>query len=158
MLVLLGLNVSGGELALDDCKYVSEAKAEELKRGAVGPNDIVIMAVGSSGQAFLIPEGFPRAVLSQNFSKISPDQRKVHPVCLELALNSRIVQRQFFKNITGTVRTFLSLTKIKKVYVPAPPLNLQRRFVAIAEKQKTTYRSHLAEFDSLFVALQSRAL
>lgn len=158
--MLRGLNVSGGELNLDDCKYVSEAKAEELKRSAVKANDIVIVAVGSSGQAFLIPEDFPRAVLSQNFNKITPDELHVHPVYLVWALNSPIVQRQFFRNITDTVRTFLSLTKVKKVHAPVPPLELQRRFAAIVEsveQQKATQRAHLAELDTLFASLQSRA-
>jgi type I restriction enzyme S subunit len=41
-----------------------------------------------------------------------------------------------------------------------PPLDLQRRFATIVEsieRQKARYRSHLAELDTLFASLQSRA-
>ena len=44
---------------------------------------------------------------------------------------------------------------------PVPPLNLQRRFAAIVESIERNRRpasaSHLAELDTLFDSLQSRA-
>lgn len=43
---------------------------------------------------------------------------------------------------------------------PLPPLPLQQRFAAIVEKieaQKARHRAHLAELDTLFASLQSRA-
>ena len=44
------------------------------------------------------------------------------------------MQRQFKQNITDTVRTFLSLTKIKEVKIPLPPLALQIKFEEIVNK------------------------
>ena len=41
-----------------------------------------------------------------------------------------------------------------------PPLDLQHRFAAIVEsveQQKASQRAHLAELDTLFASLQSRA-
>ena len=41
-----------------------------------------------------------------------------------------------------------------------PPLDLQHRFAAIVEsveQQRTSQRAHLAELDTLFASLQSRA-
>lgn len=160
VLVLRGLNVTGGEITLHDCKFVSEPKAQELSRSAIVPGDIVIVAVGTSGFACLIPEGFPPAVMSQNFNKISPNLGIVDATYLCFALNSRFVQRQFSQGITDTVRTFLSLTKVKKVSIPLPPLPLQREFahrVAVVEKLKTVHRASLAELSALFASLQHRA-
>ena len=54
----------------------------------------------------------------------------------------------------------LNMRIIKALPIPAAPLDLQRRFVAIVhavERQKTHQRAHLAELDSLFASLQSRA-
>ncbi|MDO8690029.1 MAG: restriction endonuclease subunit S [Dehalococcoidia bacterium] len=160
VLVLRGLNVTGGEVALQDCRFVSESKSRELSRSIVVPGDIVIVAVGSSGLACLIPETVPMAVMSQNFNKISPNLGVVDAAYLCFVLNSELVQRQFGQNITDTVRTFLSLTKVKKVSVPLPPLSLQREFarrVAAVEKLKDTHRASLGELDALFSALQYRA-
>jgi type I restriction enzyme S subunit len=160
ILVLRGLNVTGGEVSLHDCKFVSEFKARELSRSLVSPMDIVIVAVGASGFACLIPNDFPKAVMSQNFNKISPNLELIDPKYLIFLLNSDFIQRQFFQNITDTVRTFLSLTKIKTVSVPLPPITLQREFarrVTAVEALKTAHRKSLAELDALFAALQHRA-
>ena len=66
-----------------------------------------------------------------------------------------------FRDLT-TSATIAHLTgvKLKRVPVPQPPLEIQRRFAAIAqsiEHQKATQRAHLAELDTLFASLQSRA-
>src|SRR5437660_1132384 len=61
VVVLRGLNISGGELDLSDVKYVSEEKARELSRSEIRPDDIVVVAVGSSGLACRIPASLPRA-------------------------------------------------------------------------------------------------
>jgi len=49
---------------------------------------------------------------------------------------------------------------MRKVQVPVPPLDLQHRFADIVksvEQQKANQRAHLAELDTLFASLQSRA-
>jgi type I restriction enzyme S subunit len=49
---------------------------------------------------------------------------------------------------------------MKKIMVPLPPLDLQRRFATIVEsveQQKSRLRAHLAELGTLFASLQSRA-
>ena len=54
----------------------------------------------------------------------------------------------------------INVTKLKKLIVQAPPLDLQTRFASIVEsieQQKTRLKSHLDELDTLFASLQSRA-
>ena len=54
----------------------------------------------------------------------------------------------------------MNTTRLKSLVVPLPPLDLQHRFAAIVqsvEQQKTSQRAHLAELDTLFASLQSRA-
>ncbi|MDQ8191291.1 restriction endonuclease subunit S [Roseibacillus persicicus] len=52
------------------------------------------------------------------------------------------------------------MKEIKRQLYIVPPLPLQQRFAAIVEKieaQKARHRAHLAELDTLFASLQSRA-
>ena len=54
----------------------------------------------------------------------------------------------------------VALSDLKTVELCLPPLDLQQRFAAIVEsieQQKTSQRAHLAELDTLFACLQSRA-
>ena len=54
----------------------------------------------------------------------------------------------------------LNMGIIKALPIPVPPLDLQHRFAAIVEsveQQRARQRAHLAELDTLFASLQSRA-
>jgi type I restriction enzyme, S subunit len=160
IIVLRGLNITSNRLNLENLKFISEEKAKELARSEVKPGDIVVVAVGFSGLAYQIPDSLPRAIMSQNFNKISPDLQKVTATYLTFCINSSIVQNQIDQQITDTVRTFLSLTKLKTVKIPLPPLDLQQKFtqrVNAIEKLKTTHQKSLTELDALFASLQHRA-
>jgi type I restriction enzyme S subunit len=65
--------------------------------------------------------------------------------------------RQF---VTGIDQYKLTRKKMDAIPTPLPPLELQHRFAAIVEsveQQKARQRAHLAELDTLFASLQSRA-
>jgi len=54
----------------------------------------------------------------------------------------------------------VALSDLKQLELCVPPLDLQHRFAAIVEsieQQKARQRTHLAELDTLFASLQSRA-
>ena len=62
--------------------------------------------------------------------------------------------------ISGSTRAKLNQTQLNKARFPLPPLDRQRRFAAIiesVEQQRASQRAHLAELDTLFASLQSRA-
>jgi type I restriction enzyme S subunit len=63
---------------------------------------------------------------------------------------------------SGVGSTFINISKkdLDTLLIPNPPFDSQHRFAAIVEsveKQKARMRTHLAELDTLFAALQSRA-
>lgn len=72
-------------------------------------------------------------------------------------------QRQKIQELAGGAAGSMpniSKTKLKTIHLIKPPITLQRRFaifVEKVEKQKSRLRVHLAELDTLFAALQSRA-
>lgn len=158
--ILRGKNISSGHLDLSDLKYVSEEKAIELKRSELKPDDIVIVAVGSSGTALKIPQTLPHAIMSQNFNKITPNKDIVLPIYLEYSINSEIVQRQFKRVMTDGGRTFLALSKIKEIEIPLPTIEAQYRFESVVEKVeliKSHYQKSLIELESLYGSLSQRA-
>ncbi len=60
----------------------------------------------------------------------------------------------------GGAQPNISQGIIKSLPIPLPPLDLQHRFATIVEsveKQRASQRTHLAELDTLFSSLQSRA-
>ena len=61
---------------------------------------------------------------------------------------------------TSSMKGMVSKSAFSAISIPIPPTSLQSRFAAIvesAEHQKASQRAHLAELDTLFASLQSRA-
>ena len=71
-------------------------------------------------------------------------------------VGKRLVQRASTNSMKGMV----SKSAFSAISIPLPPMSLQHRFAAIVEcveEQKGRQRTHLAELDTLFASLQSRA-
>ena len=61
---------------------------------------------------------------------------------------------------TNSMKGMVSKAAFSAISIPIPPTSLQNRFAGIAEsveRQKASQRAHLAELDTLFASLQSRA-
>jgi type I restriction enzyme, S subunit len=160
VLVLRGKNISSGKIDLSDVVFVSETTAHELRRSELKPDDIVIVAVGSSGLALKIPQSIPRAIMSQNFNKITPNKDLILPTYLEFSINSEIVQHQFRRVMTDGGRTFLSLTKIKEIKIPLPDISLQKKFISISEKVDSLinqFQESLKELENLYGSISQSA-
>ena len=62
--------------------------------------------------------------------------------------------------MAGSTSKHMNVKELRKLAVLLPPLDIQHRFAAIVESvesQKASQRAHLAELDTLFASLQSRA-
>ncbi len=61
---------------------------------------------------------------------------------------------------TNSMKGMVSKSAFSGISIPIPPISLQNRFAAIAEsieRQKAIQRAYLADLDTLFASLQSRA-
>ena len=61
---------------------------------------------------------------------------------------------------TNSMKGMVSKSAFSAISIPIPSMSLQRRFAVIVEsveQQKARQRAHLAELDTLFASLQSRA-
>lgn len=88
----------------------------------------------------------------------SKDELTVHPRFLHIFLDLYVSELR--KQAIGGVIKYIKLPYLKDAMVELPDLASQRRFAAIVEsieQQKATQRAHLAELDTFFASLQSRA-
>ena len=132
--VIRGQNIKDGNFVLYNFVYVSEEKASELERSAAKPEDIVIVAVGSSGNVSIVPQELEKSILSQNCNKFTLDNNFVIPKLILLNLQGEIAKNQMKDKTTDTVRQFLSLTNLKNTLLPIPPLEEQKEIVRRVEK------------------------
>ena len=100
------------------------------------------------------------ALFECHLIRVSPRTDVINPVFLNLQLRS-VPMRALLKSKSKTATmTTIDQKALSSVEVVVPPGGLQSRFAAIVEsveQQKASQRAHLAELDTLFASLQSRA-
>jgi type I restriction enzyme S subunit len=140
--VIRGQNIQSGRFVLNGFVYVSNEKALELKRSIAYPKDIIVVAVGSSGQAAMVPL----------------------PEYVNLSLQVQISQDRLREKTTDTARPFLSLTNLKTLLLPIPPIDEQQEIVRqveslfkLADQVEARYNKARAYVDKLAQSILAKA-
>ena len=156
---LANTNVQWGRFDLTALRTMdfSESDCEEFK---LEDGDLLICEGGEVGRTAIWHGAHNRIYF----------QKALHRVRLDptVAVPEYVFQFMWFMAKNGGFRdlttsaTIAHLTgvKLKRLPCPRPPLKLQHRYAVIVksvEQQKTSQRAHLADLDTLFASLQSRA-
>ena len=151
-----------GKLDTDPSKlrFIAQATSDKFSRTQLTAGDLVMTVRGTIGKIGIVPAELSNANMTANLIRISPARSIIDPVfLLHVALGPYFLNQLSKASSSTTIKTIKALD-LKVIPIPLPPLNRQHRFAAIAEsveQQKTGQRAHLAELDTLFASLQSRA-
>jgi type I restriction enzyme, S subunit len=156
---LLARHVHGNDLVFDGKTFVSAEFNRKHRRSILSVGDVLLVQSGHIGESAVVPlehEGHNCHAMIV----ITPV-----PECLAGPYLSFLFQAfhriGYWDRIkTGISVPHLNCRDVRKVVIALPPLDLQRRFTDVVEsvgQQKTLLQAHLAELDTLFASLQSRA-
>ena len=134
--VLQGKNITGDSFVWKEVRYISDRKAQELKRSSVIPGDHLMIKIGSIGYSAIIDhlDGNEFAIIPANLARIRPDRSVIDDRYLHHWLKSEPTKRHFQSVASSTAQPALSLSKIRDAALPVPPLDEQRRIAAILDK------------------------
>ncbi|PNU21645.1 restriction endonuclease subunit S [Geothermobacter hydrogeniphilus] len=127
-------NLQNGTVVLDDdTLFIDTETHKSLSRSMIRPNDVLVSIAGTIGRTALVPEGMQEMNCNQAVAIVRPNT-KVDSRYLAKWLNSRGAESQILgKKVTATIAN-LSLSQIKSLELPLPPLPEQRRIAAILDK------------------------
>ena len=154
--------VTGDGYFLPDKVQSTHADEAEVEVFALRPGDFLFNTRNSKelvGKVCVFPgpEGW---LFNNNLMRVR-FRADVEPWVIAMQFRFRRVQRELEKCKSGTTSVFAVYWKsLRTLPVLVPPLDLQHRFAVIVEsieQQKACQRTHLAELDTLFASLQSRA-
>ena len=151
-------NLKDGQLDLGDIAFVKVPESAEAKRTTVEPGDVLLSITADLGRTAVVPRGIAKAHINQHLAILR--FTSLNPVFVSYQLASKGGQAQFDQLNREGVKAGLNFNDVKRIRLTNPPLNLQQRFAAIVESvehQKVSQRGHLAELDTLFASVQSRA-
>ena len=153
-------HIKPGEVVWEDLKYIDQDEANrQWKKCKPEFGDILYTKGGTTGIAARVTTSEPFAVWV-HVALLKLIVKKVHPIWIEAMLNSAYCYTQSQRYTHGIANRDLGLKRMIKIQMYLPPLAEQRDFSAIVEsieQQKVSQRAHLAELDTLFASLQSRA-
>lgn len=134
--VLNGSNLDGFTLKEESFRYVTEEKADSLKRANAKKGDIVITHRGTLGQIVYIPQNakYERYVISQSQFRIRCNEH-VLPEYLVFYFHTRVGQHKILSNASqvGVPALARPSTTFQQIEVELPDIEVQKKIVSILQ-------------------------
>lgn len=130
---LLARHIKDNHLIFDDKTYVTHEFNDKHKKSKLKAGDVLIVQSGHIGESAVVPvehDGHNCHALIV----ITPKKDKLDSCYLSRYFNSNLGKLQFFKIQTGITLKHLNCRDVKKISIPLPPLNEQKRIAAILDK------------------------
>ena len=141
--------------------FVKKSDYRRLIAFNVLPNDLLISCSGTIGRIAAVSVDAAPGIMNQALLKITLDESRMLNAFFLGLWRSQPFEQQVLGMTHGTgMKNMKSMNELKSIKFLTPPLRFQHRFAAIAEsveQQRASQRAHLAELDTLFASLQSRA-
>ena len=141
--------------------FIKKSDYKRLVPFKVSSNNLLISCSGTIGRIAAVPLHAAPGVMNQALLKIDLDESIMLNSFFLGLWRSQSFEQQVLGMTHGTgMKNMKSMAELKGINFLVPPLDIQRRFAAIVEsieQQKASQRAHLAELDTLFASLQSRA-
>ena len=90
--------------------------------------------MGTLGRVAVIPESFPKSIISKHLMKITLDPEKCSPEFLKFILQNPTMNEQIKLLSLGQTQKGLNTSIVKRILVPIPKLNEQEELVKSAMK------------------------
>ena len=156
--------VGESRIAFERCGRVEISEKDFAKFRLERGDTVIARAIGSKnhlGKASFFADFDEATVIDSHVMRLRPDPTKCDGLWFYSLISSDRGKALLQQTGGATAVQFnINAKQASSVQVALPPLDLQHHFAAIAESvehQKAVQRTHLAELDTLFASLQSRA-
>lgn len=132
--VIRGMNLNDGGFTNNSFAFVTEEKANSLKRCLAYPDDLIFTHRGTLGQVVIIPKiGYEKYLVSQSQMRLSVNKKYLVPKYLYYFFKSPLGQKELLKNSSQVgVPAIANPTKsLKQVEITIPSLEKQQEIASI---------------------------
>ena len=108
--------------------HISKETHEFMKRSKTEPRDILVTIAGTIGRVAHVPENAPEMNMNQAVAIVRLKPLVNHLYVFYLLRTKELQRAMKFAEVTGTI-TNISLTTLKNLKIPLPPIETQRKIV-----------------------------
>jgi len=126
-------------------KFISREAVAETATNVVPKNNVLVATRVGVGKATV---NLIDVAISQDLTGLVLDVNRILPIYLVYYLHSPKIQRLFEQYSRGTTIQGIQRSDLSRIKIPLPPLDTQRKIVAILDKAEATQRLR-AEADAL---------
>ena len=125
-------NLIDGEIDFSTCSYISKEDHDAIsKRSGVDDGDILYAMIGTIGNPVIVDKQFEFSI--KNVALFQFNDGNVFNKYIYYFLESELTKRQFENRSRGGTQKFVSLTNIRELMIPLPPLAEQQKIAAILD-------------------------
>lgn len=146
-------NIRPNAYIAKNVKFISEQKSKSLCRHNYKAGDVLIAKLGAVGTACIVPDTCEDGIIVADVVRFRGDKSRIDYLYLCHFLNSVEGQKRVLQFSKGTTRLRTNLSDLKKVEIPLPPLNDQKRIAHLLGKVEgliARRKQHLEQLDDLF--------
>ncbi len=120
-------NIRDSKHLMQNMKFVTEVKKQQLIRHLAIPGDVVIAKMAEPvARSAIVASDFPEYVIVADCVKMTPNLELIHLSYLVWAINCDHVRINAELVSTGTTRIRINLGELKKLKIPYPPSSEQK--------------------------------
>jgi type I restriction enzyme S subunit len=152
-------DIKNGEIVVDGLRHTSPEVASKFTRSRVRRGEIVMSIRATVGTTAIVPPELDGANLTQGTARIAPGENTTLEYLLS-HLRSQNAQAWIEGQVKGATFREITLTRLRELPVPIPPLEVQRKFSAIYQKNRSArklLKDDAANATDLFASLSQRA-
>jgi type I restriction enzyme, S subunit len=148
-------NLHGKLIFNDDDLFIDKKADEALRRSRIYSGDVLLSIAGTIGRSAVVPNNAPAMNCNQAVAIIRLNHEEIFPEFFRCWLESNDAQQQISGSKVTLTISNLSLTQIKKLKIPLPPMAEQKRIAAILDKADALRQKRKKALERLGDLLQS---
>lgn len=150
-------NIRDSKHLMQNMKFVTEDKKQQLIRHLAIPGDIVIAKMADPvARAAVVVESYPEYVIVADCVKLTPNLDLVNRSFLVWAINCDYVRINAELVSTGTTRVRVNLGELKKLKIPYPPSEEQEKIANFLDHETAKIDTLIEKQQQLIALLKEK--
>jgi type I restriction enzyme S subunit len=125
-------NVQWGRIDYADVKTMG-FREDELAKYSLNPGDVLVCEGGHAGRTAIFAGQAGKMLFQKALHRVRPITTRLRPVYLRYYMEYEVAARRVLPRLSETTIQHLTLEKMKRLPVPAPPIELQDRSISFIE-------------------------